>query len=39
MMGKYLNRRLMRRSRVRPQIWKCYWSCVKRLEILLIVVS
>lgn len=39
MMGKELKRRLMRRSRVRPQIWKCYWSSVKRLEKLLIVVS
>lgn len=39
MMGKELNRRLVRRSRVRPQIWKCYWSYVKRLEKLLFVVS
>lgn len=38
-MGKELNRRLMRRSRVRPQIRKCYWSYVKWLEKLLIVVS
>lgn len=39
MVGKELNRRMMRRSRVRPQIRKCYWSYVKRLEKLLIVVS
>lgn len=39
MVGKDLMRRLMMRSRVRPQIRKCYWPYVKRLNKLLVVVS
>lgn len=39
MVGNDLYRRLMSGSRMRPQIWKCYWAYGKRLKKLLIVVS
>lgn len=39
MVGMDLMRRLMVRSRVRPQIRKRYWPYVKRLNKLLVVVS